>query len=244
MLIPYGNFLFRYRNVLFPCVLLLLLIGFKPRPLAGNANIDLWMNLAGILIILAGQAVRAAVIGLVYIKRGGVNKQIYAETLVTTGIFSHCRNPLYVGNLLILGGYLVLHNNPWVYLLAGIFFLVSYAAIVQAEEAYLRSKFGAEFENYCNNVNRWAIRFQGLGETLRSMRFNWQRVISKDYTTMLTWFVTILLIVTEEHIVREGWAESYTFMATALLLVIVAAMAAFAVRTLKKNGRLGGKRLS
>ena len=72
------------------------------------------MDIAGVLIILSGLGLRAVVIGLAYIKRGGVNKMIHADTLVTNGLFAHCRNPLYAGNLLVVAGLLVIFNNPWV----------------------------------------------------------------------------------------------------------------------------------
>ncbi len=200
MLIAYGNFLFRYRNILFPAVLFVLFIFFKPYPFAEDENLDIWLDITGILIILIGQGIRAAVIGLAYIKRGGKQKRIHADTLVTEGIFAHCRNPLYVGNLFIIIGFLVIYNNFWVYLLGGGFFLFSYIAIVAAEELFLHRKFGAEFEQYRKRVNRWFINLRGIRKTLSTMTFNWQRVLFKDYTTFLTWFLTVFLILSFEQI--------------------------------------------
>ena len=238
LVINYGHFLFRYRNLLFPAVLILLIILFPPYPLAGNTNLDLWMNIAGILIILSGQALRAMVIGLAYIKRGGVNKKIYADHLVKDGIFAHCRNPLYTGNLLILAGFLIIHNNPWVYIFGGLFYIFSYYSIVKAEESFLKDKFGNEFKEYCEHVNRWAINFSGFGNTLSSMQFNWRRVISKDYTTILTWFLTVIFLLAMESIRRDGFEYNKLFVLQIFLPVIFALLLLFVVRTLKKNGRL------
>ena len=238
ILTRYGHFLFRYRNLVFPLLLLILVLLFPPNPLAGNVQYDLWMNVAGILIIICGQVMRAGVIGLAYIKRGGVNKKIHAEKLVKEGIFSHCRNPLYVGNLLILSGFLIIHNNPWVYIYGGSFFIISYQAIVLAEESFLRSRFGDEFDEYCKNVNRWVISFSGLGKTLGSMKFNWRRVIIKDYTTMLTWFLTVILLLIREHIARYGINYSWSFISQMLFPVVLAVLLSVVVRTLKKNGTL------
>ena len=58
---------------------------------------------------------------------------MYAETLVTRGFFAHSRNPLYLGNFLVLLGLFVIYNNPWVYALGVAFFAVTYRAIVAAE---------------------------------------------------------------------------------------------------------------
>jgi len=241
MLIRYGQFLFRYRNILFPVVLIALLLGFKPMPFAGNEHADYWLDFFGLMLIILGQVLRAAVIGLAYIKRGGVNKKIHADNLVTHGIFAHCRNPLYAGNLMILAGFLVIHNNTWVYLLGGGFFLLSYSAIVAAEESFLRDKFGEEFDRYCKDVNRWLFRMRGIRQTLNSIQFNWRRVLIKDYTTMSTWMITVLVIFTEEHIAFLGLENSHVFMTKISIAIILTLFIMVWVRTMKKSGKLAEK---
>ncbi len=74
-------------------------------------NYYLYPIIIGLIITVSGQVIRGATIGLAYIIRGGKNKKVYAEDLVTTGIFAHCRNPLYVGNILMLAGVGVLSNS-------------------------------------------------------------------------------------------------------------------------------------
>ena len=237
-LIGYGNFLFKYRNMVFPAVLLLLLAGFKPGHTAGNGSYDIYLVAAGILIIISGQAIRAMVIGLAYIKRGGLNKKVHADDLVSTGIFAHCRNPLYLGNLLIVLGLLVVHNNFWVYAIGLGFFLVSYSAIVIAEETYLQNKFGDEYTAYCNKTGRWSFNFHGLGKTFEDMQFNWRRVILKDYTTMMTWTTTLGLLLIWRTVTFQGLRNSgvtITYMTTAIALLL---MTGLGVRLLKKSGRL------
>ena len=238
LFIDYGNFLFKYRNAFFPAVLAVLFVLFKPLPFMGNVNTDVLMDIAGILVILAGQGIRTAVIGLAYIKRGGVNKKIYADALVTTGLFAHCRNPLYAGNLLILAGLLLIFNNPWVYLAGGGFFVISYAAIVHAEECYLLQKFGNEYQEYCARVNRWTFMAKGMRATLKSMEFKWLRVISKDYTTMLTWIVTVILVLNLEHVHFHGLQNSYRYAVHSALIIGAAGLLAGLVSGLKKHGRL------
>ncbi len=75
--------------------------------------------------------------------------------LVQEGMFATSRNPLYVGNILVLVGLFVIHNNPLAYVLGGAFFLISYHAIVAAAERYLRGQFGQDYEDYCRRENRW-----------------------------------------------------------------------------------------
>ncbi len=237
-LIRYGNFLFRYRNAVFPAAMVLVLLAFRPVPPFGDAAADRWLDALGLLIVLIGQGVRAAVIGLAYIKRGGVNKKIHADALVRDGIFAHARNPLYVGNLLILAGLFVIHNNPWVYLLGGAFFLVSYGAIVAAEEQYLAAKFGDDYADYCRAVGRWLPTLRGLGGTLRSMSFNWRRVIMKDYSTVHTWSTTVLGLMAYQIVVERGFAAARPALTVIAVAVVAVALAALGVRALKKSGRL------
>ena len=237
LIIHYGNFLFKYRNILFPVVLLALVALFRPVPFMHNTELDFSMDLAGLLIIVAGQGVRAAVIGLAYIKRGGVNKTIYANKLVTNGLFAHCRNPLYVGNLLILTGLLVIFNNPWVYLVGGGFFVFSYASIVLAEEFFLLQKFGNEYIEYCKRVNRWTFNISGLLNTLQSMEFKWMRVVYKDYTTMLTWIVTVILMLNVENLYYFGMHNSYRFAVQSGMVIMITALLAYLVRRLKKTDK-------
>ena len=130
-----GNFLFRYRNGLFPVAYLLLF--WKSPPIFSNYLVGAALGLA---LALTGQIIRAATIGLAYIVRGGRNRQVYAEGLVQDGIFAHCRNPLYWGNFLMLCG-LGLASNSFLFLVIGIpLFALIYFAIISAEENYLRPR--------------------------------------------------------------------------------------------------------
>ena len=232
-LISYGNFLFRYRNYLFPAVLIILVAFTTPMTAAASA----WTSVAGALLVLLGEAIRASVIGLVYIKRGGVNKRIHADELVTTGMFTHCRNPLYVGNLVILSGFLVTHDNPRVYILGGVFFLVSYIAIVTAEEAFLSGKFGDAYAAYCRRVPRWGFTTRNLRQTFAATRFSWKRVIAKDYSTIMTWLVFLIALNTNNRAHPLQPADRGVILqgAAAAALVIAAAVA---IRVLKKRGWL------
>ncbi len=243
-LVRYGVFLFRARNAVFPLVTVLVLALFGPVQAFGSAAADRWLDALGLLIVLAGQGVRAAVIGLAYIKRGGLNKKIYAEVLVREGIFAHARNPLYVGNLLILTGLFVIHNNPWVYLLGGGYFLLSYYAIVAAEERYLAAKFGADYTDYCREIGRWLPNLRGLGETMRGMTFNWRRVVMKDYSTVHTWSTTVLALIAYEVVTERGFAAARPVLLASAGGIVALALAALAVRTLKKSGWLHDRPIS
>src|ERR1700692_1003243 len=98
-MVKLGNFLFRNRNGIFPLFYLMLFV-----PSWEVFDNPVTAMIIGFSVTIIGQLIRVITIGLVYIIRGGKDRRVYAEDLVTTGIFAHCRNPLYVGNILILVG--------------------------------------------------------------------------------------------------------------------------------------------
>ena len=185
-----GNFLFHYRNGLFPLAFVMLV--WKYRPIFES---DLVAAGVGFAVAMTGQALRALTIGLAYIIRGGRKRQVYAEELVTTGVFSHCRNPLYDGNLLVITG-LGLASNSLFFMAVGVpLFLFAYRAIVAAEENFLRQKFGPQFDDYCARVNRFLPNLSGITQTARSMEFKWRRLLIKEYGSTFAWTSGMLLLV-------------------------------------------------
>lgn len=188
-MVELGNFFFRYRTMLSPFLLLLLLLP-GPTVLADPFA----AALLGLLVAAAGQVVRGAAIGLEYIVRGGRNHRVYADALVTEGLFRHTRNPMYVGKFfMVLGAGIASNRWPPLLTITAAYTLM-YQAITLAEEAYLRRKFGAKFDDYCRHVPRWRPRFGTLGRTLASARFNWARVLGKAYSEPLGWTLPIVLI--------------------------------------------------
>lgn len=233
-----GNLLFHYRNGLFPVVLLALLLGFRPVYPGGSERLDNVLDGIGIAVALAGQLLRAAVIGYAYIIRGGRNRRVHAEGLVTEGFFAHSRNPLYVGNLLVLLGLFLIHNNPWVYALGIPFFLISYALIVAAEEAYLRGKFGSVYEAYALAVPRWLPRLRGLSASLSGMRFNWRRVVLKEYTSTYTWSAGAVLLLAADTLAYHSYRERAAYLNGLGVCFVLLTLCWGTARYLKKSRRL------
>lgn len=199
-------------------------------------NYHIWPIVIGLFVTILGEAIRGATIGLAYIIRGGKDKKVHAENLVTEGIFRHCRNPLYVGNILMLLGVGIL-SNSWIYL--GIvfpIFLFIYQSIVMAEENFLQNKFGFDFTNYCQRVNRWVINFKGIESTFSEMKFNYKRWLIKEYNTLFIWLVGIAAIILfeYEHLVPDQDIRVGIFLSIFVALGIVYGY----VRYLKKSGKM------
>ena len=233
MMVRIGNFLFRYRNGLFPIAFVILLT--DQSRMWSN---DLAAALAGFIIAMSGQIMRALTIGLVYIVRGGRKRSLYADALVTQGIFAHCRNPLYLGNLLIVAGVAVAANSI-LFLTVGLpFFIFAYLSIIAAEENFMETRFGPEYAAYCKRVNRLIPNLSGIGKTLQGTRFRWKRLISADYGTIFYWSAGIVCILGKNVLLHNGYdAGRESLRALGVSLLLLTLLYAIA-RYMKKSGRL------
>lgn len=239
-MISIGNFFFKYRNQLFIFLYALLLVPspelitekvFGP----GYWQIALWV---GLFITTLGVVIRGMTIGLTFIERGGDKElRIHAEALITKGLFTHSRNPLYVGNNLMLLGLGILSNSLIYVVVVVPVFLFIYQCIIYAEEDFLTKKFGQPYLDYCSRVNRWLPKLKGIGKTFSSMKFNWAKCMLTENNTQIFWAtgVFLTLIFKYSFIFGENpWTRHY-FMITVLPLFVVYYLV---LRWLRKSGRI------
>jgi protein-S-isoprenylcysteine O-methyltransferase Ste14 len=194
-LISYGELLFRYRNIGFPIIAVLLLVAFEPGR-SKTTYREILTDLIGFMLAGAGQVIHITTLGTAWIRRGGHNKEIHADRLIMSGWYTHCRNPIYIGNLLVVIGLLIMFNNFIVFVIALATIVFSYHAIVITEEKYLIQHFGVEYNSYCQSVPRWWPIFKGLSNTARSTAIHWRWAIAKAYTSAYSWVVMMVLILT------------------------------------------------
>jgi protein-S-isoprenylcysteine O-methyltransferase Ste14 len=150
-----GSVLFRHRGWL-PVPFLFI-------PLIVHGEADLWNWLFGFVLIAIGEATRLAGVaaaGTVTRRRSRT-----VQRLVTYGIFSWMRNPLYVGNFLIWIGFTVISGVLWFIPVAIVLFAIEYTLIVRYEEGVLESIFGAEYLEYKARTPRWLPRPPSVPET-------------------------------------------------------------------------------
>ncbi|MDQ7947404.1 MAG: isoprenylcysteine carboxylmethyltransferase family protein [Pedobacter sp.] len=237
-MIAIGNFFFRYRNFLF---IFLYLALFIPSPQIFTETVlgpnYYWYPLIiGLFITISGQLIRGIAISLAYIVRGGLNKKVHADDLITEGLFNHGRNPLYVGNIMMLVGVGILINSMLFMLFFIPLFLFIYQAIVLAEENFLRKKFGSQFDAYCERVNRWWINFNGIGSTMKNMAFKGKRWLIKEYNTQTVWLLGIVIILLFYYPQLTGGDE---ILRNNIGITACAILAAYygTIRYLKKSGK-------
>jgi protein-S-isoprenylcysteine O-methyltransferase Ste14 len=234
--IKLGNFIFSHRNIIFSLFFALFVLG--TRPAAGSDHLEGWRYAVGITVALGGQIIRALTIGLAYIIRGGRNRKLYAKALVKNGIFAHCRNPLYLGNILIITGLGIVAHSILFYVLGIPLFILMYMAIIKAEEDYLANKFGEEYIEYCRNVNRFIPRMSGIRKTIEGMEFNWRRLIVKEYGATYLWVICMILLIMKNQYFEYGYTMSKTVLLTLSLSFLVVTLLYAVARYLKKSKRL------
>lgn len=237
--LAFGNFFFRYRDAAFSLIFLgaFLTAGIAKLNPDGYMG-DVGTSVVGILIAMAGQFVRAITIGYAYIKRGGLNKKIYAETLQDQGVFAHTRNPMYLGNLLLVTGAMVSVNNLAFYGIALPLFYFIYYSIIVAEEEFLGSKFGSDYERYKEQVRNRILpgNMSRWNTTVGEMQFSWKRLIRKEHGSTVVIFGGLCLYSIVKFHLRysvplEAFIGLWTTFAALLLFQIVAAI-------LKRQGHL------
>lgn len=232
-----GRFAFRYRDYLAPLGLVLILACTRPQPFFHSERLDIALDIVGLGVATCGQIIRILVIGYAYIQRGGINKQLAASRLVCEGIYGHSRNPMYVGNFLLLAGLAIIYHSVVVYLVALPVYVLAILAIIKSEEDFLQEKFGSEYEDYCRRVNRFLPRLHNLRTTLAGMHFDWRRVVRKEYGTTFAWISVALLLIAWEHFSWYGAGAGATLRRLGLVWLVIASLYGVA-RWLKKTRQL------
>ena len=98
--------------------------------------------ITGLIIAAIGQLWRIYAAGVIH-----KNRQ-----LASTGAYSLVRHPLYLGNLLILGGFAVACGNWIVVVVVVFFFLFYYPTAIRYEDHKLEEIFGDEWRSWSKNI--------------------------------------------------------------------------------------------
>jgi protein-S-isoprenylcysteine O-methyltransferase Ste14 len=78
-----------------------------------------------------------------------------ARALAVARPYTFSRNPMYVGLMIAYLGGAAATNWAWPLVFLPLVILVMNGFIISREERYLRSAFGAEYDDYCRRVRRW-----------------------------------------------------------------------------------------
>ncbi len=138
------KFFFQYRSFT-PIPVALMIIYF--------AGANSTHRVAGIFLLLLGEGIRIWAVS----HAGGATRtrDVGAPSLCTSGPYAQTRNPLYVGNMLMYVGIVLIAGMPnelFAAIVTAVFFIVQYSLIISLEEETLDKLFREEYSVYKQNV--------------------------------------------------------------------------------------------
>ena len=112
----------------------------------------------GILLALFGFGLDIWAIVTMARKKTAVAPNRPATHLVTDGPFRYSRNPIYLGNMILMTGLALALSNMW-FIVAGLAAGISVDRLaIRREEAHLAARFGDEWLAYRDRIGRWIGR--------------------------------------------------------------------------------------
>ena len=113
------------------------------------------LRVAGTALVVVGLLMMlVAVVQMVRLRTTPIPHQ-EASALVTEGIFGISRNPIYLGDLLVLAGLALRWDAPLGLLLVPVLMVILTQRFILGEEDRLRRAFGPAFEAYARATRRW-----------------------------------------------------------------------------------------
>lgn len=110
---------------------------------------QIFMSVIGILFIICG-----ITLWIKSVLHKKILEEIKAGHLVTDGVYSIVRNPIYSAFIFIFTGCLLFASNLYLLILPCIFWVYLTILMKLTEEKWLKEKFGEEYIVYCKKVNR------------------------------------------------------------------------------------------
>ncbi len=109
----------------------------------------------GGILVLAGLGLMGAAAFGMWRARTTIIPHQMPDAMVSRGVFGLSRNPIYLGDALVLAGLGLRWDSVLALLLLPLFVVVITRRFILGEEARLREKFGPAFDEYAARVRRW-----------------------------------------------------------------------------------------
>jgi protein-S-isoprenylcysteine O-methyltransferase Ste14 len=182
-----GRFFFQSRNFISIPIFLFLICAFF-----WEYENDLITWIVGPLILAVGEALRLW--AMRHIGRSARTRKDKARRLVTTGPYVFTRNPLYLGNHIILLGFCVLSELVWFAPMALGTCFVFYSLIIRYEEDLLHQRFGEDYLDYMAETPRWV----SLPKVRDFVRPEWREAFWRERSTIYGIIVGLTAFVVKE----------------------------------------------
>ena len=149
----------------------------------------------GVLLILFGELFR--IWGISFAGKVTRTKEIIPPKLVTNGPYAHVRNPLYLGNMFMYIGAVIMGNAwlPYLLWITIICFMIQYLIIISYEEENLQKIYGEEYDLYQQNVPKLLPRLSPYPQRTK-IKPNLMVALKSEwgtFKTILVFFICLLV---------------------------------------------------
>jgi protein-S-isoprenylcysteine O-methyltransferase Ste14 len=201
-----GHTAFRYRSYLplliVPPVLIALKESMYIEDIIGDELEDIWVFICFVISSI-GLAIRCFTVGHVPAGTSGRNTFAQrAQTLNTTGMYSIVRNPLYLGNFIMILGVLLCIKVWWLIALGILGFFIYMERIILAEEKFLSDTHG---EDYIQWRAKTPLIWPAFSQWKKpELPFSWKTVLKREYPGMMAMAATFFLMEFLTDVIFEG----------------------------------------
>jgi len=191
--------LFKFRSFTPVPLIIIVFVFFKPQL---NPVNNILLISIGLFVMISGELIRVVSVGFSFSGTSGRENFLRADSLNISGIYSIVRNPLYIGNLLIYSGLLIVYSNLYALIFFDILLIVQYYFIIKSEGSYLISTYGEEYLDYRKKVNSIIPGFKNYKKP--ENRFDSMKVIFKENDSVFNAIVIFGLIIMYKGYILTG----------------------------------------
>ena len=184
-----GEWLFRHRTW-FPVPIAVALL-----TLTTGATTRRWItDVLGPFLVVGAESLRLW--GVRHIGTISRTRSERMGPLIENGPFQICRNPLYLGNMILWSGLAVTAGLLWMLPIIIVALGLQYHAIVGWEESMLAARYGDRYHEYVKKVPRfWPDMTRLPLAVAGNPRFSWQEALFSERGTLIALVAGIATIV-------------------------------------------------
>jgi len=191
------SFLFKKRSYT-PIPLVLAILYFS------HLSFPFWAY--GGTFIMLGELIRLSAIRYA----GGRTRttKVGANSLCTSGPYSRTRNPLYIGNVFIYSGVVLLSGGIYMFQLLAVvifYFIFQYSMIISLEEEKLSTVFGKDYFKYKNNVPRVIPLIIPWDSKSKLKPASILKTLKTEKRTLQNIFLLVLIIISKPYFLNFGF---------------------------------------
>ena len=160
----------------------------------------------GATFIVFGELIRLSAIRYA----GGRTRttKVGANSLCTSGPYSRTRNPLYIGNVFIYSGVVLLSGGIYMFQLLAVvifYFIFQYSMIISLEEEKLSTAFGKDYSKYKNNVPRIIPLIIPWDSKSKLKPIPILKTLKTEKRTLQNIFLLVFIIISKPYLLNFGF---------------------------------------